>query len=136
MLKNLLAISTIALLSGCSTVVNGTKQHVNITSDPSGALVYADGAQIGKTPLIYTYPRGDEPKIEIKKNGYATERFIISDSFCPGSYLAGNTALTLCTIFGVVGFLVDPVTGAMWEADRNMFNIELTPLPQAPKKSK
>ena len=93
MVKNILALIGVALLTGCSTVVNGTKQHVNITSDPSGALVYSDGIQVGKTPLIYTYPRGDEPKIEIKKSGYVTERFIITDSFCPGLILSAMRRL-------------------------------------------
>ena len=38
-------------LSGCATIVHGTKQVVPIVSDPPGADVTVDGQPVGKTPF-------------------------------------------------------------------------------------
>jgi uncharacterized protein YceK len=40
------------LLTGCASIVNGSKQKVKISSTPGGAAVRIDGASTGVTPTV------------------------------------------------------------------------------------
>ena len=116
------------LFSGCASIVNGTKQTVSFNSNPPGAKIYLDGAQIGVTPYVCEISRGDCPEIVMKKDGYAPERLKMTDSIDAAAYFGGNLGLCLLWIVpGVVGFIADPVTGGMWEYDFPNVNLELSP---------
>lgn len=46
-------ISAIILLQGCSGSLVKQQDPADVTSNPSGAAVYADGMKLGETPLRY-----------------------------------------------------------------------------------
>ena len=45
-------VPTGAVLSmvSCATIANGTSQRIEVASEPPGATVYVDGAEVGTTP--------------------------------------------------------------------------------------
>jgi len=46
-----------------------------ISSTPSGATVFVNGEEVGKTPLIDTRDEFGKLKVEVRKNGYVTRSF-------------------------------------------------------------
>lgn len=114
--------------SGCSSILNGTRQTVSFNSNPPGAKLYINGMQVGKTPYVCEVHRGDNPEVVMRKEGYEDEKYTMTDSVDGVKYFLGNGGLCLLWIVpGVVGFIVDPITGAMWEYDYPNVNLELTP---------
>ena len=113
---------------GCASVVNSPKQTVSFNSTPSGAKVYLDGVQVGTTPYVCEIKRGRCPEVVFKKDGYVPEKHKMTDSLDAAPYFAGNLGLCLLWVVpGVIGFITDPITGAMWEYDFPNVNVHLTP---------
>lgn len=59
----LLAVS---LLSGC------VERKMSITSEPSGALVYMNGREIGRTPIQTDFTWYGDYDVQVRKEGYQT----------------------------------------------------------------
>ena len=58
------------LLSG---IVGGcARRTVDITSDPSGALVYLNGEEIGRTPLRYDFTWYSDYDVILRNDGFET----------------------------------------------------------------
>ena len=49
-LFSLLLLSSAILMNGCATILTGSSDNINFTSEPSGAKIVLDGLDIGKTP--------------------------------------------------------------------------------------
>ena len=108
-------------LAACATIITGQNQEISITSEPSGAnVVIYDVNNLpvwdSTTPSIVTLKKGRQYfqaaryRVEITKQGYAKQEFMITGDLNVGWYLVGNFFLG-----GLIGWLiVDPITGAMW----------------------
>ncbi len=119
-----LLISPILTLFGCSTIVNGTTEQVNIHSTPSEAtirLLSSNGAVIRETngSLSYELKRSNgyfkkaHYSIEVASPGYETQIISLETSLNGGWYIAGNIL-----VGGIIGwFIVDPATGGMWRIE-------------------
>ncbi len=57
-------------VSSCATAVNGKTQEVSFSSDPPGAVVLVDGANVGTTPTTVKLTRHDPHSVRIEKPGY------------------------------------------------------------------
>jgi len=116
------SITCIALLQGCATVVSGVKDTVEVTSEPPGALVRLE--KNGKeytTPASFEVTRRSSHTMLVSRDGYHTERVTIGRTLNP--WLFGNL------IFGgVVGIVVDFVSGATFSPSPGKAHIELAPL--------
>ncbi len=66
-----LSIATLALsLSACASVVHGTRQEIEVHTDPPGALAIAEGQSV-TTPGVLNLPRKlKNAAIRIEKDGY------------------------------------------------------------------
>ncbi len=64
-------------LSGCASMMNKGRQSLTINSDPAGATVYENGAEVGTTPYTYTYDKTDGAKVslELRKEGLQNRIF-------------------------------------------------------------
>ena len=105
------------LLTGCASMVCGSKQAIGINSKPAGAevLVYDPHGEIvfqNTTPCIASLIRS-APEIEranyiilIRKQGYAPVQIPLT-SRLNGAYLAN-------VLNGGVGMIVDSFAGTMW----------------------
>ena len=70
MLSIVYVIALILATSGCATVIDGSSQLVTFNSSPNGARVYANGMEVGTTPLTTSLKRSKTTMILAKKNGY------------------------------------------------------------------
>ena len=60
--------TTIALASGC----NGVRRRLTVTSEPSGAIVYLNNKEIGRTPISTNFLYSGTYNIRCYKEGYET----------------------------------------------------------------
>lgn len=124
------AIALLTLASsttGCATVVSGTKQEVHLTSHPAVAdIVITSDAGIdvftGRTPAVVRLPRKESYTVSAKVPGHAPVKARIDQEL--NGWFCGNI---LCG--GIVGGIVDYVTGAMWNLDPEMLSVSLVPAP-------
>jgi hypothetical protein len=125
-----LLVISLFLLTNCATIVSDSSYPVTIQSslddvevevrNGRGAIIYK-----GSTPVTIELESG---KGYFSKHVYTVRAYRegYRDSFqrittsLDGWYL-GNLLLG-----GLIGaFLVDPITGAMWEVDQQVINVEL-----------
>lgn len=113
MLKTALLIS-LASLSACATLVNGTSQTVTISTAPPGATCTVDrmGARIGAVPQTPGSLRLDKSKNDLSvtcsKSGFQTANITRAPSF--GAATLGNIIAG-----GVIGLVVDAASGASYD---------------------
>ena len=124
-----LVLSIPFLFSSCATLFSGGSQDVEIQSTPSNADVLVEGSKRGTTPaeIEITRPeQGEAPEITIQKEGYEAKTLSLQKSF---------NAVTLLNILNpfsyfplglpATGFVVDWVTGALWDYDPEGYTVEL-----------
>ena len=124
MLKVSMVFLSLALVSGCSSIVSESKYPVSISSNPSQAdfvLQNRAGVDVhsGRTPTTITlnasagFFKGETYKLILNKDGY-DEKIIEIQSTIDGWYF-GNILFG-----GILGMLiVDPATGAMFKLPEN-----------------
>jgi hypothetical protein len=99
-------LSTIIMLSSCATIISGSRQTVEISSEPSSAKVYINEIEIGTTPVQKKLKRNQEYQLILKLDGYKTYETKLERKF--NAWYIGNVL-----IGGIIGLIVDPITGAM-----------------------
>jgi uncharacterized protein YceK len=108
-MKNLMGsfyIACLALvLSGCATIVSGTTQKINVTSNPSDAIAKIDNNLSAKTPTVFTLERRSDHTLELSKEGYKTTTVLLRRTF--NGMATGNIL-----IGGLIGTGIDAASGA------------------------
>ena len=99
-------LSTVLLLSNCATIISGSRQNVEITSEPSSAKVYINEIEIGNTPVQKKLKRNQEYQLVLKLDGYETYETKLEKKF--NAWYIGNVVFG-----GLIGLIVDPITGAI-----------------------
>lgn len=95
-----------ALLSGCGAILNGTTQGIRVESSPSGARVEtAPYSGVYSTPTVITLDRKDRYTLTFSSPGYAPATVNIA------SYLSTGTLVADVLLTGLVGVLVDAISG-------------------------
>lgn len=101
------------LISGCATMIRGTEDTLQVSSDPSGANVELSGGQSGTTPCSFVLKRNQSCIVKISKEGYHTEAVTVYPT------LAGSGV--------ILGGLIDYGTGAVYNLTPNPVNVLLKP---------
>jgi hypothetical protein len=141
------------LLSSCATITRGPNEVIAVDSNPSGASATISCAgnisATGTTPARLTIPRKAEAcHINIEKSGMKKQQVELERGI-NGSYWVnfaptvgfpiavissawgdrgGNyTAWLALGIAGAAGFIVDHVTGAMYDHNPSVVNVTLQP---------
>ena len=104
-IKSTLLLSVI-LITSCATIISGSRQKVEIASEPSSAKVYINEIEIGNTPVQKNLKRNQEYQLTLKLNGYKTYETKLEKKF--NAWYIGNIAFG-----GLIGIIIDPITGAM-----------------------
>lgn len=104
-------------LSGCATIISGTKQTIVFSSQPEGAQVLVDGISVGVTPLTIELKKNKHSVVEFRKDGYATQNLPMGKSF---------DGVTLLSVFWDLG-TTDILSGAAWEYSPNRFHAIMQP---------
>jgi hypothetical protein len=117
------SLVTAAYLSGCATIVHGTKQNVTITSAPQNAQVTIINPTksvvfTGATPVTAQLSRKSEYDVLVKLPGYRETQVHINKNM---------DTLYLCNIVcgGLIGLVIDATNGAMNKLEPNNINVSL-----------
>jgi hypothetical protein len=118
MKKNVIFIFVFTfVLSSCATLFTGTKQTVQIDSEPPGAKVLVDGIDRGYTPIGVSLKKGsDGQMVTLKYEGYKDK------SFQPETTFNGVAVINLLNL---LFWGIDAATGAVWKYDPKYYKIEL-----------
>jgi hypothetical protein len=95
-------------LSGCATIIHGTRQDVGISSTPTGASVSIDNTEKGKTPLVAKLTRKDNHVVRIELAGYQPFEATLTRSV--SGWVWGNIAFG-----GLIGLAVDGISGGIYK---------------------
>ncbi|MFH4964255.1 PEGA domain-containing protein [Gaetbulibacter sp. M235] len=101
-----LLLSSILLLSSCATIISGSRQNVEINSEPTSAKVYINEIEVGTTPVQKNLKRNQEYRLVLKLDGYQTYETKLEKKF--NAWYIGNIAFG-----GLIGIIIDPITGAI-----------------------
>lgn len=142
------------VLSSCATITNGTHEVISVDSNPSGAeaTIKCNNkiSASGTTPAKLTIPRkADGCRITVAQHGMKTESRDIERgftssfwlNFIPASGIAAGTvaafsangsddfisALFIAGFAGGIGFIVDRLSGAMYDHNPNVIKVTLQP---------
>lgn len=129
-----LGVAATAFISeGCATITRGTTDTLVVESDPAGANVRLSNGMTGKTPTSFKLPRKESLTVEIDKPGFEplSVRITPQISGKGAAGMAGNIVFG-----GLVGVVVDPLTGAMNDLRPNPVQVKLVPLAPTPESSK
>ena len=113
-----LALTIIAVLPGCASIINGKTQTVSFQSTPSGATVSLSGTPIGATPISTLIQRKNDQTLTVSKEGYKTFSTPMTTKIEP--WFWGNIL-----IGGIIGSVTDAVTGAMYEYQPGQYLVTL-----------
>lgn len=112
------AVIALFLITGCATIIHGTRQSVAISSNPSKAVVTIDGQERGSTPLTVDLKRNDTHSVKIELDGYLPYELNLNKKV--DGWIAGNI------IFGgLIGLAVDAITGGMYKLSPDEIMAEL-----------
>ena len=125
MLKIITTLTVLTLgASGCATITKGTKDALEVRSNPQEAKVQlSNGQSCTSTPCIFSLPRKEPVVVTISKEGCKTRQVnVISKiSNTGGAAVAGNVI-----VGGVIGLGVDAATGAALELAPNPVEVDLS----------
>src|ERR1051325_4295044 len=65
-MRRILLLLSAILLEGCA------HRTLDITSEPSGALVFLNGQEVGRTPMRYDFTWYSDYDVILRKDGYET----------------------------------------------------------------
>lgn len=95
-------------VTGCATLMHGSRQDVGISSSPVGAAVTIDNQTMGKTPIVAELKRKQNHVVKIEMRGY--EPFETTLTHKTSGWVWGNIAFG-----GLIGLAVDAMTGSLYK---------------------
>ena len=96
------------LVAACATIMQGSPQEVSIASTPTGARLFLDGVESGKTPFVASLKRKDKHVIRIELEGYQPFEMALGGG--TSGWVWGNIVFG-----GLPGLAVDAITGGMYK---------------------
>lgn len=105
--RSVLCITLIVVLSGCCSIIHGTRQDVGISSAPTGALVKIDNVPSGNTPVVAKLARKDNHFVHVELSGYQPFDMTLTRSV--SGWVWGNIVFG-----GLIGLAVDAIDGAFY----------------------
>jgi len=111
-------IPILFLSLSCATIINTTKQEINISSSPIEAKVFINGQDVGITPVIQELKRKTDVTIRIELDGYNPYEIILTRK------ISGWFWVNLFTT-GFLGAVVDASTGALYRFEPAIVNANL-----------
>lgn len=107
MLRIIAAAAAVIMAAGCASIVTGNTQNITISSDPAGASIILNGAEMAKTPATIDVPRKSGGlTFQIKKDGYKPMSVTTTTALEP--WFFGNIVLG-----GLIGSTTDAASGSV-----------------------
>lgn len=119
-----LSLITLAtfLLSSCATILEGTREKVVFTSNPSGANVRIDGKDMGATPFYTKLNVRKNYVVQFYKDSAMVTTVPINRKIQKG-YLFTEIALAH-TFYLSPLVVVDAISGAWFKLDKNYIHVD------------
>ena len=116
----MMIVFTAFIFTSCATILSGTSDEINFTSDPKGADIMLDGLKVGKTPATVSIKRPGfgNKEITIKLDGYEDRTFMLQKQF--------NT-MTICNLANWAGWIIDIITGSIMKYSKTNYDLDLDP---------
>jgi PEGA domain len=70
-------ITILGLLLVCTVLPGCLTRHVSVTSEPSGATVYANDVELGRTPLTAAFTYYGSYDVRVEMEGYEPSRMLV-----------------------------------------------------------
>lgn len=118
-----LLLVSIILFSSCSTIIQGSRQQISISSLTKDSKIYVDGEDKGKDNAQIRLKRNRNHAVAIKKDGYET-KIINLEKRTQAGYIVADALLGL-TGFGIAWIIVDAATGSWNKFDQDAIVVEL-----------
>jgi hypothetical protein len=116
----LILLFSFIFYSGCATIFSGSRDDVKFASEPDSARVLVNGTDKGSTPITVSLKKGKDYEIQIVKDGYQKKNFTVT-------YSLGIGWLILDVLAGLIGVIVDAVTGNWNEFEEDSYRAVLVP---------
>ncbi|MDP2929765.1 MAG: hypothetical protein Q8O01_06890 [Candidatus Omnitrophota bacterium] len=114
-----LAVSFLSVfLCGCATIINGTSQKIQVTSEPTCAMVQVDSGDTYTTPIRLRLERKRGHLLVFTKDGYETQTVKLMHVI--SEVVIGNTLLG-----GPIGWVFDIFAGTQYKLVPNPVCVEL-----------
>lgn len=114
-----LLLSVLFLFSGCATLFKGDSSRLGLTSNPQGAVVYANGAEIcSSTPCSVKLKSGGSVNLLFKKDGFKEKTILVNNKI-------GALWVVLDIVAGLVPIIIDAATGSWYEFDTDNVSVTL-----------
>ncbi|MFL5613062.1 MAG: hypothetical protein ACJ796_05315 [Gemmatimonadaceae bacterium] len=115
------SIAAALFLTGCGAILHGTRQNIDVQSSPAGAkLELSPGSGTFATPTTLNLERKNSYVLTFTSPGYNPATFDLHNNIGTGTVIA-DVLLT-----GLVGVLVDGMTGAWYGLEPESANVTLT----------
>ena len=102
-----LFIALVVSLTGCCSIIHGTRQDVGISSAPTGAMVKIDNVSSGNTPVVAKLTRKDNHFVRVELSDYQPFDMTLTRSV--SGWVWGNIVFG-----GLIGLAVDAIDGAFY----------------------
>jgi hypothetical protein len=110
----LLMSGIILLTTSCASILTGSKRKVLFESDPSGAKVFVNGFEKGKTPVQIKVAADD--RVDFRLDDYS-ERVVVMDS--------NFNLVAILNGLSIIGWGVDALTGSLKRVDTKYVKVTL-----------
>lgn len=119
--KRAVAVLAAFFLSGCGAIMHGSRQRINVQSSPSGAHLETNPASGSyTTPATLDLERKYSYVLTFTSPGYNPATFNLHSSVGTGTVIAD-------VLLGLVGVLVDGLTGSWYGLSPDSASVTLTP---------
>ncbi|HEY4304458.1 MAG TPA: hypothetical protein VGM82_08335 [Gemmatimonadaceae bacterium] len=120
-MRSILIVPAAMLLAGCGAILHGSRQNIDVQASPSGAKVETSPTNgVYTTPTTLNLERKNSYVLTFTSPGYQPATFNLLSSVGTGIVIA-DVLLT-----GLIGVLVDGLTGAWYGLSPETANVTLT----------
>ena len=114
-MKRLILLLFISLfITSCASILTGSKRKVLFENEPSGAKVFVNGFEKGKTPVQLKVTAED--RIDFRLDDYS-ERVVVMDS--------KFNAVSILNGLSILGWGIDALTGSLKRVDTKYVKVTL-----------
>jgi hypothetical protein len=106
------------MFNGCASIIHGSTDKVDFSSNPTGAQVYVNGQLMGTAPFALNLESKKTYTIEFRKDGYVNKTVLINNK-------VGAGWIVLDVICGLLPVIVDAATGNWYSLDQEHVNAAL-----------
>lgn len=122
-LLQLAPLAMLPLLGSCASIFNPSPEVVSFSTEPQGALVTYNGAQVGRTPCSVTMSARRGSIVSLTLEGHHEQ--IVDANIVLNRWVYANFLGSV-----VIGFLIDAGTGSFNMVDDSPVLLRMTPLSQ------